>query len=122
MIRESLEKLLEPPLRKLLHRAVFRRVDAVGDRAPARLAHHAAACGELHAAAQSFVDVAHAAEKRFRYVDAQRAYTEALANPEALDRSRQHGARHTWVWVPGLADHRVGAGTMLPDEQGGDGS
>jgi tetratricopeptide (TPR) repeat protein len=62
-----------------LHAAAFRTFD-VDEDSPLVVARHAEKCGENDIAAQKYMKVAAAAERRFRYVESQQAYTSVLVN------------------------------------------
>tara|TARA_R110002096_G_scaffold239101_1_gene430732 strand:- start:97112 stop:100873 length:3762 start_codon:yes stop_codon:yes gene_type:complete len=79
MTRDALEAQLSPALQRLLHAALLSTLPT-DTTPPAQLARHAERAGETQLAATMYLKVATAAEARFRYVEAEQAYTSTLAN------------------------------------------
>jgi tetratricopeptide (TPR) repeat protein len=88
MMREAIEGLVPLALRRVLHAAAFRTFD-VDEDSPLVVARHAEKCGENDIAATKFMEVAAAAEARFRYVESQQFYTSVLANLTPQDTELQ---------------------------------
>jgi len=102
MLREALEVDTPAPLRRALHRAAFHALTATGSSTPApvhlqrRVAEHAAACGEHLTAAQSFLSLGEHLRASHRDVEAEQAYSAALAQlpePEQHLREQALGGR-----------------------------
>lgn len=79
MMREAVEGLIPLALRRVLHSAVLAFLD-LENASPTRIARHAEMCGQNRLAASQYMQLAAAAEARFRYVEAQQSYSSALAN------------------------------------------
>lgn len=84
MMREAVEDLIPLALRQLLHGAVlaYLAIERFDDEdvASARIARHAEMCGQNRLAASQYMQLAGAAEARFRYVEALHCYSSVLAN------------------------------------------
>ena len=79
LLREAIEKQIDPLVRKGLHGAVYAYLqDRAHEPALERLAIHAAGSGERSQAAEFFMSLAQRADARFAYVEAQQHYTSAL--------------------------------------------
>lgn len=84
MTRDALEAQLSPALQRLLHAALLSTL-AVDATPPAELARHAERAGEAQLASEMYLAVAKAAEAKFRYVEAEQAYTSTLSNLQKDD-------------------------------------
>ncbi|WP_239470169.1 hypothetical protein [Archangium violaceum] len=105
MLRDALKADTPAPLRRALHRAALHALLAGGDVTPEspdipaprllRLAEHAAACGEHGTASRAFLSLGERARAAHRDVEAERAYSAALAHlPESHPlRERALGGR-----------------------------
>ena len=91
LLRESVERLAPHPLRQQLHAALLELVSRApaGDVTLARIAVHAAGCGNRQRAFEAHLQLAEEARRRHRYTDADQHYTAALfqlAEDEAMRR------------------------------------
>ncbi len=87
IIRDALEEGISAALHRVLHGAALRVLPAQST-APQRLARHAEKAGEAPLAASLYIEVATQAEDRFRYVEAEQAYSRALRNLEGNTKER----------------------------------
>ncbi|MCP4444978.1 MAG: protein kinase [Myxococcales bacterium] len=79
MTRDALEAQIPAALQRVLHGAILSTLPP-DSTPPAQLARHAERGGESPLAARMYFEVAIAAEGRFRYVEAQQAFSSALTN------------------------------------------
>jgi hypothetical protein len=81
IVRDAHERLIPPAARRMYHDAARRYLAAPAvssEAALARLAGHAAGCGEHAQAARAYLELAASAARRHRYVEAEQHYTSAL--------------------------------------------
>lgn len=82
MVRDAVETLADPALRRRAHEGAYRVLAAKSDPAVrAHLARHAAASGAHAAAAAAYLDLADEARARSRFLEAEEHYTHALEQP-----------------------------------------
>ena len=81
IVRDAHEQLTPPAARRMYHDAARRYLTGhapSSEAALARLAGHAAGCGEHAQAARAYLDLAASAVRRHRYVEAEQHYTSTL--------------------------------------------
>jgi tetratricopeptide (TPR) repeat protein len=94
LVRRAIEARVTPAARRSLAAAILARVLATAPDDVAAIALHASRAGDDARAAAAHRRVAHDAERRHRYVDAEEAYGAALAHSAApADRRELHARR-----------------------------
>ncbi len=90
MTRDALEAQLPPALQRVLHTALLSTLPK--ETPPGQVARHAERAGENQLASEMYLDSATAAEAKFRYVEAEQAYTAALSNLRKNDKHHRSKA------------------------------